>query len=131
MFLATITKKRPRIIFIAIIVILSVLFAFFVIPLTLNSPQTVAAEEPSTMLIQESSTQSDAQFNVTLMYAYTGLNSYEGKELNSTFMGTEMHPASLYPDIIYLNFTYIANPDTEQYSAKIGFTEFRLQQTQD
>ncbi len=59
------------------------------------------------------------QFDVDVIYAYTGENTYSAGELDSTFNGFEMHPASLYPAIIFLNFTHVSNAKTEACDAEL------------
>jgi hypothetical protein len=53
-------------------------------------------------------------FDVDLVYAYVGKTDVT----NHSHFGMEMHPVNLYPAFIYLNYTYLGNPNNEPYDAK-------------
>ncbi|MCW4004026.1 MAG: hypothetical protein NWE95_08980 [Candidatus Bathyarchaeota archaeon] len=96
--------------------LIGILIATFLLP---NFPAIVASpqsNEPRT------SAQLGPQFDVDVIYAYAGPYEYPSNFLNGTMMvnGTKikMQPASLYPDIIYFNFTHRAGAEKESVDAK-------------
>jgi hypothetical protein len=119
-FTKSIMKRHSRFTYVTLATILLICSASIVFVTVLpSSPKTFASAESSTTLLQETNIHSNPQFNVTVIYAYAGLNNYTSKELNSTFNGIPMHPASLYPDIIYFNFTHVSNAENAACDAKI------------
>jgi hypothetical protein len=116
------TKKRSKLIIILFATILLLGSASTVFSIIFPTfAETSASSSTGTDLIQSSigTTRLKPQFNVDVLYAYTGENKYESAELNSTFNGVPMHPVSLYPLIIYLNFTHVSNAEAEACDAEI------------
>jgi hypothetical protein len=108
--------KRMHIMLALILFVGSVIFIFSVaLP---NLPKTSASTEINAPKIQETSIQSQSQFNVDIIYAYAGPNNYD-ESLSSTFNGVSMHPASLWPDIVYFNFTHVSSAEKQTCDAKI------------
>lgn len=114
-----ITKMHQPRLFYQTILCISMLATMFLLP---YSTTTIVPSQSNITANQDTSIESTPQFNVDVIYAYTGPNNYSAKSLNGTMImnGTkfEMHPLSLYPDIIFFNFTHVANAEKENCDAK-------------
>jgi len=84
-----------------VLVLAMISAAFFVLSFSLQ-PATAPASSVSQM------------FDVDLVYAYVGKIDVT----NHSHFGMEMHPVNLYPAFIYVNYTYLGNPNNEPYDAK-------------
>jgi len=86
--------------------------------------ENLPSPEPTATNYQENCTQTQSQFNVDVIYAYAG-PEISNKPVHD-FNGIPMHHESLYPDIVYLNFTHVSNAEKEACEAEIEVYQIQL-----
>jgi hypothetical protein len=75
-----------------------------------------------TPTITQGETGSKPQFDVEVAYAYVG----PGDSSSHSHFGTPMYPVTLYPSVIYFNFTHVSSAETESCDAKIEVYLIRI-----
>jgi hypothetical protein len=121
----SIRAKKLKAVYIILSIALLIVLTSLISTNALSSTPKVTSNVLVTQKIQEAANYAIPQFNVDVMYAYAGPNIY-GKEFNSTYNGFAMHPASLYPDMIYFNLTYIHSAEKELCDAKIEVYQVQI-----
>lgn len=79
---------------------------------------------PSPSVQPTQSSEAKPQFNVDVVYAYVGKGPSEAP--HSHFDGVLMYPTSLYPSVVYFNFTRVSNAESESCDTKFEVYLIRI-----
>jgi hypothetical protein len=96
--------------------------------LLLSTFGTKSSPSPSptpTETITQGETGSKPQFDVDVVYAYAG----PGDSSSHSHFGMTVHPLTLYPSVVYFNFTHVSNAESESCDAK--FEVYLIQMSSD